>query len=135
MSHDVEIRLRVLVLIPAVVVLAIGSASCGYCNRRPLITSISPTSATAGGVEFVLTVKGDNFVPGSGVVFNGLPVVTTYVNSTELLAEIPASNIAAPGTVLVFVFNPPGNGTYIFGFGPNNGCGGDSNGVSFTIIS
>jgi len=114
---------------------SLGSISCGTCNRRGVITSISPNSATVGGDQFVLTVNGSDFLPNSRVVWNGFPVVTTYVNSNRLLAEIPASDIAVAGTALVFVFNPPGSSTYIFGFTSNNGCGGNSNGVSFTIGS
>lgn len=117
------------------VIVSFGSLSCGTCNRRAVITSISPDSATAGGDQFVLTVNGSYFVPNSRVVWNGSPVVTTYVNSNELLAEIPALDIAVPGTALVFVFNPPGSSTYIFGFTRNDGCGGDSNGIAFTIKS
>ncbi len=126
-------RLCFLTIIVAIV--SLGSLSCGTCNRRAVITSISPDSATVGGDEFVLTVNGSYFVPNSRVFWNGSPVVTTYVNSNQLQAEIPASDIAVAGTALVFVFNPPGRSTYIFGFASNNGCGGDSNGVSFTISS
>ena len=117
------------------IIVSLGSISCGTCNRRGVITSISPNSATVGGDQFVLTVNGSDFVPNSRVVWNGSPVVTTYVNSNRLLAEIPAPDIAVAGTALVFVFNPPGSSTYIFGFTSNNGCGGNSNGVSFTISS
>jgi IPT/TIG domain len=117
------------------IIVSLGSLSCGTCNRRGVITSISPSSATVGGDQFVLTVNGSYFLPNSRVVWNGVPVVTTYVNSNQLLAAIPASDIAVAGTALVFVFNPSNNTTYIFGFTSNNGCGGDSNGVSFTVKS
>ncbi len=130
MSRTLLIRLCFLTII-----VSLGSLSCGTCNRRGVITSISPNSATAGGDQFVLTVNGSDFLPNSRVVWNSFPVVTTYVNSNQLLAEIPASDIAVAGTALVFVFNPPGSSTYIFGFTSNNGCGGNSNGVSFTISS
>ena len=130
MSRTLLIRLCFLTII-----VSLGSISCGTCNRRGVITSISPNSATVGGDQFVLTVNGSDFLPNSRVVWNGFPVVTTYVNSNRLLAEIPASDIAVAGTALVFVFNPPGSSTYIFGFTSNNGCGGNSNGVSFTIGS
>lgn len=115
------------------IIVSLGSQSCGTCNRRGAITSISPSSATVGADQFVLTVNGSDFVPNSRVVWNGSSVVTTYVNSNQLLAEIPASDIAVVGTALVFVFNPPGSSTYIFGFTQNDGCGGNSNGISFKI--
>jgi hypothetical protein len=133
MSHTRLSRLCFLTI--TLFVASLGSLSCGTCNRRAVISSTSPDTATAAGGEFVLTVNGSYFLPNSRVVWNGSPVVTTYVNSNQLLAEIPASDIAVAGTALVFVFNPPGSSTYIFGLTPNNGCGGDSNGVSFTIKS
>ncbi|HXZ31239.1 MAG TPA: IPT/TIG domain-containing protein [Terriglobales bacterium] len=133
MSYSGLFRLCFLTI--ALSVVSLGSLSCGPCNRRGVITSISPDSTTVGGDQFVLTVNGSYFVPHSRVIWNGFPVVTTYVNSSQLLAEIPASDIAVAGTALVYVFNPPGSSTYIFTFTLNNGCGGASNGVSFTIKS
>ena len=50
------------------IIASLGSLSCGTCNRRGVITSISPNSATVGGDQFVLTVNGSYFVPNSGVV-------------------------------------------------------------------
>jgi hypothetical protein len=70
----------------------------------PTTTSISPTSATAGGAGFTLTVNGTNFVSGSSTVtWNGSARTTTFVSSTQLTASILASDIAAAGTALVGV--------------------------------
>jgi hypothetical protein len=35
----------------------------------PVVSSISPTSATAGGLAFTLTVNGSNFISGADVVW------------------------------------------------------------------
>jgi hypothetical protein len=89
-------------------------------NPVPVITSINPTSAIAGGSSFILTVSGTNFISGSIIKWNGTNLATTYVNATQLTAVVPSANISASGTATVTVFNAtPGGGT--------------SNGLTFTI--
>jgi len=88
----------------------------------PTITTISPNSGVAGGAAFPLTIYGTNFVAGSTVNFGGSAPATTFVNSTQLTAAIPAASIASTGTPAVTVTNPaPGSRT--------------SNAVDFTVIS
>src|SRR5580658_8846030 len=58
-------------------------------NPTPSVISISPNSAAAGGAAFTLTVNGTNFSASSTVNFGGA-VATTFVNSTQLTAAIPA---------------------------------------------
>jgi hypothetical protein len=78
----------------------------------PTITSLSPTSATAGGAAFVLTVNGTNFVASSAVNFNGAAKVTTFSSSAKLTAAITVADIATAGIVNVTVTTPaPGGGT------------------------
>jgi alpha-D-ribose 1-methylphosphonate 5-triphosphate synthase subunit PhnH len=80
-------------------------------NPRPTITSLSPSSATAGGPLFTLTVNGTNYVTTSVMNWNGAALTTTFVSGTELTASVPASDIAAAGTFKVTVSNPaPGGG-------------------------
>ncbi len=92
-----------------VIVLAIGSLSCGVCAPKPFINSISPNIATVGGNQFLLTVNGRDFRRDSIVSWNGSLRVTTFVSVHQLVVAISAADIATPGAVLVFVFNPPGN--------------------------
>ena len=81
-------------------------------NPVPSITSFSPETTTNGNPGFSLTVKGDNFVDGSVVKWNGASRPTTVVSSSELKAAIPASDIVEEGTVPITVTNPaPGGGT------------------------
>jgi hypothetical protein len=81
-------------------------------NPVPNLTSISPTSATAGGAAFTLTVNGSNFISGSTVRWGSTSKSTSYVSSTQVTASITAGDIATAGTVAVTVFNPtPGGGT------------------------
>src|SRR5712691_1265025 len=78
----------------------------------PVLAALSPSSATAGGAGFTLTVTGANFVAPSVVRWNGLDRTTTFVSSTELRAAISSSDITTAGTTQITVFNPlPGGGT------------------------
>jgi hypothetical protein len=89
-------------------------------NPVPTITGLNPNSVVYGGSAFVLSVSGTNFVSGSVARWNGSPRTTTVVSSTELRADIPASDIVSAGTALVTVFNPAPQG-------------GESNPLSFSI--
>ena len=80
-------------------------------NPTPVLTSLSPSSASAGGAAFTLTVTGSGFVSGAIVQWNGMSLVTTFVSATQLTAVVPAGDIAAAGTASVTIFNPtPGGG-------------------------
>jgi hypothetical protein len=99
---------------------ASSPASYPINNPVPGITRLNPSSATAGGPAFTLTVTGSNFVSTSVVNWNGSQVSTTFVGKTSLQATIPASDISQAGTAQVTVSNPaPGGGT--------------SNALTFTI--
>jgi uncharacterized repeat protein (TIGR03803 family) len=87
----------------------------------PAITSVSPTSAIAGGPAFTLTVNGTNFVSGSVVDFDGKGApTTTFVSATQLTAAVPPSDIAIEGNFNVTVTNPSGQ---------------TSNAVTFTVVT
>jgi hypothetical protein len=58
-----------------------------------------------GGPGFTLTVYGANFPSNSAVLWSGQARATTFVSSTQLTAQIPASDIAQARTVLVTVAN------------------------------
>jgi hypothetical protein len=96
-----------LVLISVLPILLAMTVSCGTCPPTPFITSITPSSATAGRSRFLLTVNGNEFRHDSAVSWNGSFRITSVVSSQQLVAIITAADITQPGTVLVFVFNPP----------------------------
>jgi hypothetical protein len=75
-------------------------------NLVPTITSIRPTWASAGGLGFTMTVNGTNFFNGTTVRWNGADRVTTFVNSTQLTAFIPATDLKTVGTVSITVAHP-----------------------------
>lgn len=76
--------------------------------QAPVLNSLEPNSATAGGPAFTLTVNGGNFVSGATVRWNGAARTTTFVSSAQLRVAIPAADIAAAGTAQVSVANPSG---------------------------
>ena len=89
-------------------------------NPVPSLTSISPTSATVGDPNTTITANGSNFVSGSTIDFNGTPLTTSFVNSGQETAVIPASDLTTAGTASITVVNPaPG--------------GGSSNAATFTV--
>jgi hypothetical protein len=76
----------------------------------PVITSISPTTAPAGGsAPVTVTITGTGFVQGSTVQFAGTSVAATLVNSSQLRVTVPASLLANAGTAGITVTNPNGD--------------------------
>lgn len=69
----------------------------------PIITGLSPASATVGSAAITLTVSGDNFTSDAVVRWNGASLPTTFVSSTQLTATVPASLLAAVGTATVTI--------------------------------
>lgn len=59
----------------------------------PVLNSLSPSTVNLYGPAFVLTLNGSNFVPQSRVVSVGRDRATTFINSTQLQAFIPASDL------------------------------------------
>jgi hypothetical protein len=91
------------VVFPAALALAWATA---VLAAPPALISLSPVSATAGGAAFTLTINGTDFTSASTSVWDGVALATTYKNSTQLEAAIPASLIENPGTATVTVKTP-----------------------------
>lgn len=80
-------------------------------QNPPSMGNISPASRTVGSSEFVLTVNGARFYPGSIVQWNGAALPTTFVSEFELNATVDAGKLGAAGNVNVTVLNQgPGGG-------------------------
>ena len=81
-------------------------------NPGPMIYFLDPSGAAVGGPAFTLVVSGSDYLASSIVQWNGSDRPTTFVNSTQLSAQISASDISATGIAAVTVFTPtPGGGT------------------------
>jgi len=121
-------KLAVLAILSLVFIAACGGGASSAGNPAPsaspapIISTLSPSTAVAGGGAFTLTITGTNFVAASTVTFGGAAPTTTFVSSTELTAAIPASSIASTGRMAVTVTNPVSSG-------------GTSTPIDFTITS
>lgn len=81
-------------------------------NPVPVLSSLSPASATVRQASFPLTATGTNFVSSSVIRWNNTALATTFNSSTQLTATVPAANVASVGTAQISVFTPtPGGGT------------------------
>jgi uncharacterized protein (TIGR03437 family) len=84
---------------------ASNAVSFPIVAATPTVSSISPTSAVAGGPAFTLTVNGTGFITASKVT--GLAgSTTTYVSANQLTVNVPASAIANVGSNPIQVVNP-----------------------------
>jgi IPT/TIG domain len=78
----------------------------------PSLGSVTPSSAVAGGSDLEITLKGSGFVTASMAEWNGTPLATAFMNNGQLVAIIPAADLATGGTANVTVTTPaPGGGT------------------------
>jgi len=69
----------------------------------PALTSLTPSSVTAGGAGFMLTVKGTSFTPAATSMWNATVLDTIYVSPTQLTVAVPASLIVDAGTAGITV--------------------------------
>jgi len=88
-----------------------GSGVLGE-NPVPFIDPpLTPDAAAPGGPQFTLTLRGTGFVSGSVVDWDGAPLVTQFVSSSQLTVTVPVSYFDTAGTAWVTVVNPaPGGG-------------------------
>ena len=91
-------------------------------QTSPTIASLAPSTLTAGGTGFQLTVIGTNFAPAARVLWNGAAIPTTFDSATQLTAQVTAAQIAAAANIAVTVLNDPA-------------AGGTSNVSTFTVSS
>jgi hypothetical protein len=99
-------------------------AGCGYGSRNymngngsPKVTQLMPSNATANSGAFVLTVNGSGFGTDALVYWGTATRTTTYVSTSQVTANIMASDIMNAGTVQVYVHSG----------------GANSNAVPFTV--
>lgn len=80
-------------------------------NPAPVIARLSPDTAASGTQPVTVSVFGADFTAQSVVRLGGQNRTTIFVNSTQLDATIPASDLATVGLKALTVSNPtPGGG-------------------------
>jgi trimeric autotransporter adhesin len=93
-----------------------GGNGGGSGSPAPAVTSISPTSVTAGSGNLTLTVNGSGFLSTTTVQVGGAAEQTAYVSTTQITATIPASQLASGAQLPVVALNgssSSGSGTPI----------------------
>ncbi|MFB3906037.1 MAG: IPT/TIG domain-containing protein [Acidobacteriota bacterium] len=91
-------------------VVNVSGAGLTAANPSPTLTSLTPSSVTAGGGVLTLTVTGTNFVSDSKVLWDGEVRPTTFVSAAQLQAAVAAADVASADGVLVRVQSPPPGG-------------------------
>jgi hypothetical protein len=95
-------------------------ALAGNGVATPVITSLSPATAVAGGASFTLTIAGTGLNGTNPVItWNGTTIGITTATATKIVATIPAADIAKAGSFTV---------KEVTG-------GGSSNGLTFTVTA
>jgi hypothetical protein len=96
------------VLLTALTVFTVG---CGYGSNysgnmvagAPNIMQLAPNAVAAGTQGLQLTVDGSGFASNAVVFWAGMAQPTTFITANQLMATIPASQIAFPATIQVYV--------------------------------
>jgi uncharacterized protein (DUF1800 family) len=84
-----------------------GLVNVQVWNPIPILNAVAPSGFSEGTTT--VTVNGSQFVYGAEISWNGKLISTTYISSTQLIAQISAPN---PGTFPLTVTNPnPGSAT------------------------
>ncbi len=74
-------------------------------NPVPTLTAVSPITAMVGSGAVTLTVTGRDFIGQPTVYWNGNALPTTMVNSTELSAQVPASDLTSASQATITASN------------------------------
>ena len=107
------LRLLSLSLAPGILALVIGCSGGGTgsgggggnSTPTPSISSITPSSLSAGATAQAITVMGSGFIGSSVIDVGGVAEATTYVSATELTATVPATQLASGAQLTIVVSN------------------------------
>ncbi|MGA8222730.1 MAG: choice-of-anchor D domain-containing protein [Candidatus Acidiferrales bacterium] len=75
-------------------------------NPIPTITTLSPANIYADSPTTTMTINGTGFLSSSVASIQSASLITTYVSSTQIKAQIPASYLTQTGTDYLTVTNP-----------------------------
>ena len=103
---------------PEHILYAVGNGGVWAYSAKPLditVEMIAPHTATVGGPSLTLAVNGNGFGPDAVVLWNGSALATTYINQSQLMADVPANLITAAGLIDISV-SSEGNTSANFGF-------------------
>lgn len=81
-------------------------------NPKPVVSSLSPSSANVGSGPRTVTISGSGFIPESVARFNGSDRNTTFVDSSHLLVNLTGGDMLGSSGRYVTVWNPAPAGGY-----------------------
>jgi hypothetical protein len=109
-------------VIPVSVTGSSSSQSFTINNPVPALASLSLSSVTTGGSDFVLDVTGTKFVTDTTLNFGGVALTPSAITPSSLTVTVPASEIAKGRALSITAAN----------HGPG---GGVSNGLDFAVLN
>jgi Chitobiase/beta-hexosaminidase C-terminal domain/FG-GAP-like repeat/IPT/TIG domain len=83
-----------------------ASYTIGAPASEQVLASLSPALTSAGSQGFALTVNGSSFSGNSIVFWGATPLATQFVNSTQVVAQVPAADTVTAGTIPITVRTP-----------------------------
>jgi hypothetical protein len=105
---------RAVLCVALCVCLSTGVLGCGSSSgdgggqQQPspfTVTSISPSSFTAGNSATAVTVTGTGFTSATVIQVGSTAEATTFVSSTQVMAAVPAAQLASGGILSVTASN------------------------------
>ena len=82
-----------------------SSGSSTTTQSAPTVTSISPTSVTAGSGPVTLTVDGTGFVQTTTIQVGGTVDATTFVSNTQVTATVTSQQLQSGAQLSVIAIN------------------------------
>jgi hypothetical protein len=83
-----------------------GSWATTALGEIARLSEISPASAAVGSSDLQLTLSGEGFASGATVLWDGAPLPTTVISSTQVQATVAAAELAEAGERSITVANP-----------------------------
>ena len=95
-------------------ILCTAGCGAGYGNRdqnlhlgvalsTPSIAVLTPNSVPVNSVPFTVTINGNNFGTDAIVFWNGTPLRTIFISSSQLMADLSPTDLMFVGLVRVSV--------------------------------
>jgi inosine-uridine nucleoside N-ribohydrolase len=86
----------------------------------PTLSSLSPSTATAGGAPLTLTATGTSFMSNSFIQVNGAARSTTFISGTQLSTTLNSADLATAGSLSITAATPGGGTSSALAFTVNN---------------
>jgi DNA-binding beta-propeller fold protein YncE len=92
-----------------ITIIPLGNIRSSVARPQPQVMQLSPLKTLTSTSDETITLVGGGFVSGAVVRINSTPLVTQFVSSRVLTANLPSAKLASPVHFVVDVQNPDGN--------------------------